>query len=175
MWTFDKILRGARAHEASDVHLIQNLPPVVRIGGQIGSLQGEAIPAAALDALVRGLLTPVQIETFDRDWQLCFSRMHPGVGRYRASVYLNAGCPELSIRLCETAIRTRGELTLPERLDEVARLPNGLVLLVGPTGVGKTTTLSYLVNLINQERRAKIITIEDPIEYVHRHSKSIII
>ena len=174
-WTWDRILKAARKFEASDVHLIRGLNPAVRVGGQISFMEGEPLAAEQLEPLIYGLLNDLQKETFLRDWQLCFSRHWPEVGRFRASVYLNAGCPEAAIRLCETAVRTRDQLHLPEKIDEIARTSTGLVLITGPTGAGKTTTLNYMVDLINQERRAKIITIEDPIEYVHRHRRSIIV
>ena len=109
------------------------------------------------------------------DWQLCFSRHWEGVGRCRASVYLHAGVPEMSIRICESAVRERLELGLPPVVDELARLPNGLILVTGATGNGKTTTLNYLVDLINRSRRVKIVTIEDPVEYVHQNQRSIVV
>src|SRR5262249_16724950 len=108
-------------------------------------------------------------------WQLCFSRYWNDVGRFRASVYFHGGCPEMAIRLCETAVRSREDLGLPGVLDELTRLPNGLILVTGPTGMGKTTTLNYMVAVINRERRAKIITIEDPVEFVHDNASSIIV
>jgi twitching motility protein PilT len=81
----------------------------------------------------------------------------------------------MAIRLCETAIRPAAALGLPPIVDELTRLPNGLIIVTGPTGVGKTTTLNYMVDVINQNRRAKIVTIEDPVEYVHENNRSIII
>src|SRR5258708_20300056 len=81
----------------------------------------------------------------------------------------------MSLRFCGSRIRAREELGLPVKLDELARRPNGLVLVVGATGAGKTTTLNYMVNLINSERRCKIVTIEDPIEYVHENQRPILI
>jgi twitching motility protein PilT len=93
----------------------------------------------------------------------------------RASVYLHAGVPEMAIRLCETAVRSRQELSLPPVVDELARLPNGLILITGATGNGKTTTLNYIVDLINRSRRAKIVSIEDPVEFVHHNQNSIVV
>ena len=116
-----------------------------------------------------------QKATLESDWQVCFSRQWPEVGRFRASVYLNAGCPEMAIRISETAVREREELGLPEKIDELTRLTSGLILVTGPTGSGKTTTLNYMINLINHDRRAKIIMIEDPIEFVHQNRRSIIV
>jgi twitching motility protein PilT len=174
-WTIDKILKGARKAGASDVHLIRGLAPAFRINGEIRLIEGEPLDEATLRATVDGLLNDRQREIFDRDWQLCFSRHWEGIGRCRASIYLHAGIPEMAIRLCETTVRPRTELGLPAVVDDLARLPNGLILVNGATGNGKTTTLNYLVDLINRSRRVKIVTIEDPVEYVHKNQSSIVV
>ena len=174
-WTFDKILRGARRCGASDIHLIRGISPAFRINGEVRLLEGDALEEEFLRGMIDGLLNERHREIFARDWQLCFSRHWPDVGRFRASVYLHAGVPEMAIRLCEVAIRPRDELGLPPIVDELARLPNGLILVTGATGNGKTTTLNYIVDLINRQRRAKIVTIEDPVEYVHHNQSSIIV
>jgi twitching motility protein PilT len=174
-WTIDKILKGARKAGASDVHMIRGLAPAFRINGEIRLIEGEALDEATLRTTVDGLLNDRQREIFDREWQLCFSRHWEGIGRCRASIYLHAGIPEMAIRLCETTVRQRTELGLPTVVDDFARLPNGLILVTGATGNGKTTTLNYLVDLINRSRRAKIVTIEDPVEYVHHNQSSIVV
>jgi twitching motility protein PilT len=96
-------------------------------------------------------------------------------GRVRATFYRRNGHPEMSFRFCGERIATREELGLPERIDDLAHKPNGLVLVTGPTGAGKTTTLNYMVDLINGERRCKIVTIEDPIEFVHQNKRAIVV
>jgi twitching motility protein PilT len=174
-WTLDKILRGARKLGASDVHLIRGIAPALRINGEIRLGDGEALDEGTLRDMIGGLMNEKHREVFARDWQLCFSRHWEGVGRFRASVYLHAGIPEMAIRLCESAVRQRSELGLPAVVDELARLPNGLILVTGATGNGKTTTLNYIVDLINRSRRAKIVTIEDPVEFVHHNQSSIVV
>jgi twitching motility protein PilT len=174
-WTLDKILKGARKLGASDVHLIRGISPAFRVNGEIRLIEGEALDEDALRGMFDGLLNGKQRAVFERDWQLCFSRHWEGIGRFRASIYLHAGVPELAIRLGELAIRPRDELGLPAIVDELSRLPNGLLLVTGATGNGKTTTLNYIIDLINRNRRAKIITIEDPVEYVHQNHSSIIV
>lgn len=174
-WTLDKILKGARKLGASDVHLIRGITPAYRINGEIRLIEGEALEASSLHAMIDPLLNDKQREIFAREWQLCFSRHWEGVGRLRASVYLHAGVTEMAIRLCETSVRGRSELGLPAVIDELARLPNGLILVTGATGNGKTTTLNYIVDVINRNRRAKIVTIEDPVEYVHGNQSSIVV
>jgi twitching motility protein PilT len=106
---------------------------------------------------------------------LCISILHSAAGRVRATFYRRNGHPEISFRFCGDRIATREELGLPEKLDDLARKPNGLVLITGPTGAGKTTTLNYLVDLVNSERRCKIVTIEDPIEFVHENKRAIVV
>jgi twitching motility protein PilT len=175
VWTFERILKGARKHSASDIHLVRGLAPALRLNGDIRVLEGEPLDEHDLRGLLDSILNEQQRKILEEKWQLCFSRLWPELGRYRASVYYRAGCPELAIRLCETKVRSREDLGLPPAIDELVRLPNGLILVTGPTGVGKTTTLNYMVDLINRERRAKIITIEDPIEFVHDNLNSIVV
>lgn len=174
-WTLEKILRGARKYEASDVHLVRGVAPVMRVHGELQVVQGEPLDAETLRKIVEEAVPEKQRELLERDWEICFSHHWEGIGRFRTSVYHHAGCPEMSIRLCETTVRGAEELGLPPVLDELTRLPNGLVLVTGPTGVGKTTTLNYMINVINQQRRAKIVMIEDPVEYVHQNCRSIIV
>ncbi|MGP0067803.1 MAG: type IV pilus twitching motility protein PilT [Isosphaeraceae bacterium] len=174
-WTLDKILNEARRSGASDVHLIHGISPAFRVNSEIRLIAGDALDEATLRVMIDGLMNEKQREVFAHEWQLCFSRHWEGVGRFRASVYLHAGIPEMAIRLCETVVRQRAELGLPPVIDDLARLPNGLILITGATGNGKTTTLNYLVDLINRSRRVKIVTIEDPVEYVHHNQSSIVV
>ena len=174
-WTLGKILEGARSRGASDIHLIRGVAPVLRINGDIHVSQGRPLDEAALGELIDKMLLPRQREILQERLQLCFSRHAEGVGRFRASVYFHAGCPELAIRLCERTVRTAAELGLPPVVEELTRLQNGLILLAGPTGVGKTTTLNFMIDLINHNRRAKIVTIEDPVEFVHDNLRSIVV
>jgi twitching motility protein PilT len=174
-WTLGKILEGARDRGASDIHLIRGLAPVLRINSDIHISQGKPLDEALLGDLIDKLLLPKQREILQERLQLCFSRQWEGVGRFRASVYFHAGCPELAIRLCEKTVRSAAELGLPPIIEELTRLPNGLILVTGPTGTGKTTTLNFMIDVINHNRRAKIVTIEDPVEFVHDNLRSIIV
>lgn len=174
-WTLERILKGARAHQASDVHLVRGVAPVFRINGEIRPIEGPPTEAEDLQSIYESALNDAQKQTFEKEWQACFSRHIPNVGRFRVSVYLHTGCPEFSIRLCETVIRSAQDLGLPDVINELTHLTGGLILVTGPTGMGKTTTLNYMVNAINEERRAKIITIEDPVEFAHDNHRSIVI
>ncbi len=171
----EALLHEARACNASDVHLLAGLPPMLRRGGRIVPGKGPMITAETIGAALAGQLTDQQKHRLERDWQLCFSVVYNEAGRARVAVYKRNGAFELSIRLGNQVVRSRQELELPDIVDELARKPNGLVVLTGPAGVGKTTTLHYMIDLINAERSGKVITIEDPIEYVHSCKQSIIV
>jgi twitching motility protein PilT len=174
-WTFEKILKGARGHHASDVHLVRGISPAFRINGEIRPIDGAPLVAEDLQLLFDSILNESQKQLFEKEWQVCFSRHFPNIGRFRVSVYNHAGSPEFAIRLCETVIRSAEDLGLPAIIEELTHLTSGLVLVTGPTGMGKTTTLNYMINAINEQRRAKIITIEDPVEFAHDNLRSIII
>jgi twitching motility protein PilT len=171
----DSLLSAAHTERASDLHLIAGVPPAFRVHGEIILAQEDALAPATLDEMAFSLLNEYQAEKFRTQWELCISIFHPVAGRMRVTFYMRNTSPEISVRFCGERIPSRAELGLPAKLDELARKPNGLVLITGPTGAGKTTTLNYLIDLINQERRCKIVTIEDPIEFVHQNKRAIIV
>jgi twitching motility protein PilT len=171
----DRLLSAASQFDASDLHLIAGVPPAYRVNGEIILAEEDALTEADVAEIAHGLLNEQQRKKFETEWELCISLLHSAAGRVRITFYRRNGHPELSCRFCGERIATREELGLPTRLDELARKPNGLVLITGPTGAGKTTTLNYLVDLINNERRCKIVTIEDPIEFVHQNKRAIVV
>ncbi|MCD6050101.1 MAG: pilT 3 [Verrucomicrobia bacterium] len=172
---FDWLLAKAVELQASDLHLISGVSPAFRINGEIVITSSDVLTGDELNEITTSLLTPSQTNRFDADWELCIAKLHEHAGRIRITFYKRNGIPELSVRFCGERIPTREELGLPEKIDDFARRQHGLILITGPTGAGKTTTLNYLVNLINSERRCKIITIEDPIEFVHQNQRAIIV
>jgi twitching motility protein PilT len=174
-WTLDNILKAAREHNASDVHLIRKVAPAYRVNGDIRLAKGEPLDHDTLLRLLDELLEERHKKILQEKWQLCISRHWPGVGRFRASIYFHGNTPEMAIRVAENTVRPRESLRLPAIVDELTRKPNGLILVTGPTGTGKTTTLNYMLNLINRERRAKIVTIEDPVEFEHDNVNSIVV
>jgi len=171
----DRLLSAASDFDASDLHLVAGVPPAFRVNGEIIIADEDALSETELEAMVASLLNEQQKKKFEQEWELCISVLHSAAGRVRATFYRRNGYPEMSIRFCGERIPSRAELGLPEKLDDLARRPNGLVLITGPTGSGKTTTLNYLVDLINSERRCKIVTIEDPIEFVHQNKRAIVV
>ncbi len=169
------ILLGAREHNASDAHVLVGFPPMFRIGGEIVPTRGAPMTTELIDAMIKEVLPDEQLVRLEREWQICSSVTLPDIGRSRMTVYRRNGLWELAIRMSEPVVRTREQLRLPPIVDDLARKTHGLVVLTGPTGVGKTTTLHYMLDLINAERACKIITIEDPIEYVHTSKRSIVV
>ena len=172
---FDQLITTALEQEASDLHLIVGVPPAFRINGEIILADEDALSVEALAGMAYSLLNADQRDKFDRQWELCISLPQELAGRIRVTLYRRNGSPEMSIRFCGRRVPSLEELGLPTKINDLARRPNGLVLITGPTGAGKTTTLNYMVDLINSERRCKIVTIEDPIEHVHENKHAIIV
>jgi twitching motility protein PilT len=171
----DRLLIQAADLGASDLHLIVGVPPTFRINGEIILADEDKLSVEAARTAAASLLNERHRDVFEREWELCISLVHAVAGRMRVTFYRRNGEPELSIRFCGDQIPSREELGLPAKIDEMARKRNGLFLVTGPTGSGKTTTLNYMVDLINSERRCKIVTIEDPIEYVHSNKRAIVV
>ena len=170
-----QILSLARRSNASDIHIVAGLPPLFRINGEVILADSPPLSREDTARMCYGLLNKEQIEVFEKEWMICCSVFHETFGRFRVSIYYQSHNPEMALRPVMDQIRTREELCLPEEIEDLSRLSAGLVLITGPTGSGKTTTLNYMIDLINSERRCKIITVEDPVEYVHSQKKAIIV
>ncbi len=161
-------------NKASDLHLTEKTPPILRIDGNLHITKGEPLKRDEIKRMVYSLLTDRQKEIFERDLELDFSLALTGLDRFRVNVHIQKGSVEAAFRRIPLFIPDIKELGLPNVITDLARRPNGLVLITGPTGMGKTTTLAAMVNLINQEKSYLVISIEDPIEFVHTNKKSII-
>jgi twitching motility protein PilT len=171
----DRLLSASNKFDASDLHLVAGVPPAFRVNGEIIIADEDALSEGDIEDIAWSMLNEQQRTKFDQEWELCVSLLHEAAGRIRATFYRRNGHPELSLRFCGERIASREELGLPAKIDDLARKTNGLVLVTGPTGAGKTTTLNYMVDLINSERRCKIVTIEDPIEFVHQNKRAIVV
>lgn len=185
-----ELLSLAVAKKASDLHLTVGVPPVFRINGELVPLgkegeiwsseelkgEGTAPPLSLsdLEELLAQLMDKERRERLATVGEVDFAYGVPGLGRFRVNCFKQRGSPAIAIRVLNTRIPTLEELGLPEVVVQLARRPNGLILVTGPTGSGKSTTLAAMVDLINRERRCHIITLEDPIEYLHRHGRSIV-
>ncbi|MFH1202221.1 MAG: type IV pilus twitching motility protein PilT [Candidatus Omnitrophota bacterium] len=161
-------------NKASDLHLTEDMPPILRIDGKLTHTKLPKLNREGLKKLVYTVLTDSQKEKFERELELDLSLALPGLDRFRVNIHVQRGSVEAALRRIPLLIPTLEELALPKIVTELALRPNGLVLVTGPTGVGKTTTLAAMVDLINTQREQLIISIEDPIEYIHVNKKSII-
>ena len=171
---FTAMLRAARDYSASDIHVLAGLPPAFRVSGEIVIADWEPFSRDELVELSKVLLNEQQRERLLVERELCISFYYEDLGRLRVSFYHRLGVPELSIRMCNLEVKSSDELMLPSVIDKLCEKHSGLVVITGPTGVGKTTTLNYMIDSINTTRRCKIVTIEDPVEFEHRHRKSIV-
>lgn len=169
------LLKYAVKHGASDLHLMMGVPPVLRINGEIVVAKAEPMTPEIMENLVLKNLPESKRSALEEDLQLCYSLNIPGVGYFRTSIYYEQSQVGVSIRIGMTELKSLEELGLPQIVTELTRKPSGLILITGPTGSGKTTTLNSMIDLINRERRSKIIMVEDPIEYVHSNKRSIIV
>ena len=160
--------------KASDLHLTENTPPVLRVDGRLLLSKTTALTREEIKRMIYSILSDNQKEKFERDLELDFSLSLPGLDRFRANVHVQRGSIEAAFRRIPVFIPSVDELGLPAVVCDFARRPNGLVLVTGPTGMGKTTTLAAMIDLVNQERSSLIICIEDPIEYIHYNKKCII-
>jgi len=160
--------------EASDLHLAVGTSPILRVDGELIKTNFPKLTPQESKRLVYSLLTDEQKRKFEENLELDFSLSVPGTSRFRVNVHQQRGSIEAAFRIIHYRVPSLEELRLPEIVASFSRKNNGLVLVTGPTGVGKTTTLAAMIDLINQERRCMIICIEDPVEYVHKHNKSIV-
>lgn len=159
---------------ASDLHITENEPPILRIDGKLYRTGLSSLTKQETKQMIYSVLNGSQKEMFEKDLELDFSLSLPGMDRFRVNVHLQKNSVEAAFRRVPLKIPTFDDLGLPPIVMELARRPNGLVLVTGPTGMGKTTTLAAMIDLINNEREAHIVCIEDPIEFIHRNKKSVI-
>ncbi len=158
----------------SDLHLAAGIPPVVRLNGELVKLSMPLLMPSDIEELVFPLLQPKQREQLEQNRELDFSYSLPGVSRFRGNIMWQRGSLGVNFRVVAMQIPYLEELALPWAVKNLAMLPRGLVLVTGPTGSGKSTTLAALINTINEQRSLNILTVEDPIEYLHSHQKSIV-
>lgn len=162
-------------NDASDLHIAVGKPPMFRVDGTLVEADMPVLSAADTKQMVYGILTDFQKQRFEENKELDFSLSIPKVSRYRVNAHYQRNSVACAFRLIPSKVKNFDELNLPARtLERLSRRPNGLILVTGPTGMGKSTTLAAMVDLINSERECHIITIEDPIEYLHSHKKALV-
>jgi len=173
MADLEAILKTAIEMKASDVHILVGMPPMIRLFGDIQTLPGfEPLDKETTEEILRGIMDLDQCTEFDVRREVDFSYEIPQVSRFRTNVYMEQRGMGAAFRIVPSNIISAEEIGVSDAVKGLTRLRNGLVLVTGPAGCGKSTTLAALVNLVNRERGEHIITIEDPIEFVHHNIKS---
>ncbi len=170
----DELLELVVEYNASDLHICAGLPPILRIDGELKKTRYEVVSADVAQRMLYDILTDDQIQRFETDLELDCSYAYQDVARFRVNIYRDRGTVAGAFRLIPRRIPTIAELGLPVVLEDLSRRVRGLLLVTGPTGSGKSTTLAAMLHQVNHERAEHIITIEDPIEYLHEHNKSVI-
>ena len=172
---FAAVLQRMVAERASDVHLTAGFPPAIRVRGRITPLEDyPVLTGQQTREIVYSILNSDQRKRFENELQLDLAYMIPGVARFRVNCFFQRGAISAAFRHIPEEIKSVEELGLPQVLTDFTRKPRGFVLVTGPTGSGKTTSLAAMLDLINREREEHILTIEDPIEFLHGHQRCIV-
>lgn len=169
-----EIMEQAKAHGASDVHITVGIPPKMRINGELVSMDFERFLPADTLVLLDQIMDSVQREKYEEQGELDMSFAIRDLGRYRVNCFKQRGSAAMALRLVATEIPEPRVLGIPDTVMDLCDNKKGLVLVTGPTGSGKSTTLAAMIDRINRTRNAHVITLEDPIEYLHKHDKSIV-
>src|SRR5881409_3882080 len=172
--TLHQLLKQMVEMGASDLHLTTSSPPMVRLDGRLIPLPYPPLTAAETKQLVYSVLTDSQKHRFEETLELDFSFGVKGLARFRANIFNQRGAVAAAFRTIPWEIRSFKELGLPDIVAAICDRPRGLVLVTGPTGSGKSTTLAAMIDKVNNERQEHIMTIEDPIEFVHPHKKCLV-
>lgn len=174
MVTIEELLKIAKEQEASDVHITVGVPPKMRVNGKLVDMNYPRLQPNDTSAIISQILTPRQTDILEDKGEVDFSFSIPQVGRYRVNVYKQRGSMSAAIRLVGTHIPKPDDLGIPPSVVNLYKKKRGLVLVTGPTGSGKSTTLASLIDQINERTENHVITLEDPIEYLHTHKKSMV-
>jgi len=169
-----EILKKAVELKASDIHIVVAVPPTVRINGKLTRIGETPLTAADTKELVEQVLTDSQLKVLEEHGENDLSFSSPGIGRFRVNAYKQRGSYGMAMRVGALRIPTIEELGLPEIVKELALKQRGLILVTGTTGSGKSTTLASMIDYINNTESRHILTLEDPIEYLHKHNKSLV-
>ena len=173
-FTIEQVLRTAVEAGASDVHITVGVPPKMRVNGRLIEMQFERMLPADTAELLYSIMNEDQKRMFEEKGEHDFSYALRELGRYRVNAFKQRGTCAMALRLVSSEIPAPEKLGVPESVVDLYNRKRGLILVTGPTGSGKSTTLAAIIDKINKNRDAHVITLEDPIEYLHRHSMSIV-
>ncbi len=168
------LIKYAIENNASDIHITVGIPPVLRIDGVLKYFNNDKLSPKDVEKMANEILNEEQFKELKAKGEIDISYAKPGISRFRVNIYKQRGSYAIALRIIPFKIPTMEELGLPQVVKSLARLPRGLILVTGPTGSGKSTTLASIIDLINNEKNYHILTLEDPIEYLHKHNKSMI-
>jgi twitching motility protein PilT len=168
----DRLLSEAVEKKGSDLHLVPGTSPHIRINGELIAQDYRALNGDDIERLIYSVISPEEIKKFDSDLELDFSYSIEGLARFRGNIMRQRGTIAAVFRVVPYEIPDIDTLGLPSQVKELCNLTRGLILVTGPTGSGKSTTLAAMIDLINRTRSSNIITVEDPIEFLHKHKKS---
>lgn len=174
MYSLQELLKKMIELDASDLHLTVGTPPIFRVNGELEKIDGELFAPTELKKLCYSILTEAQKKRFEEDWELDLSFGVKGLSRFRANMFMQRGVVAAAIRRIPFKVLTFEELGLPQIIKDLSDKPRGMVLVTGPTGSGKSTTLAAMIDKVNSEKKVHIMTIEDPIEYLHSHKKAMV-
>lgn len=168
------ILNEVLERGASDLHITTGIPPTIRLHGELISLDYPRLLPADTQNLIYSIITQEQREKLERNWEFDFSYSLPGKARFRINIYYQRNSLGAAFRVVPMEIRSLQELGLPLSLENLTKKPRGFVLVTGSTGSGKSTTLATMIDMINETQNVHIVTIEDPIEFLHTHKRSVV-
>ena len=171
----DDLLRFTDKQKASDLHLSSELPPMIRVDGDIKRLNLPPLDRQQLRDMIYSIMTDSQVKNFEEHWEADFSTEVKGIARFRVNVFNQNRGLAVVFRTIPSRVLSLEDLKAPEKFVDIIDVPRGLVLVTGPTGSGKSTTLAAMLNHINENKHEHILTVEDPIEFVHKPKKSVVI
>ena len=172
---FAEVLLEVVSRRASDLHLTAGAPPMVRVRGRLAAMEGyPALTPTDTREIIYSILSNAQRQRLETNWQLDFAYQMPGAARFRVNCYFQRASLGAAFRLIPFELAPLDQLGLPPVVAQFADKPRGLILVTGPTGSGKSTTLASLIDVINESREQHIMTVEDPIEFLHHHKKCIV-
>lgn len=174
MNTIEQLLDIVYKKNASDMHISVGLPPIMRVDGKLMRIDSPPLSKEGVEKIIFDMLSNEQRRILEQNWELDCSYGVEGVGRFRVNVYRERGHYALALRTISTEIPSFDDLGIPDVVKELAERPRGLILVTGPTGSGKSTTLAAIIDYINMNRVDHILTIEDPIEYLHYSKRSVV-